>query len=44
MNSNLLLTATFSGAQSGPTLMGVDVVWVATMLAAVGLIWWVERR
>ena len=37
MNSNLLLTATFSGAQSGPTLMGVDVVWVATMLAAVGV-------
>jgi len=36
MNSNLLLSA-FSGAQPGPTLMGVDVVWAATMLAAVGV-------
>ena len=36
MNSNFLLAA-FSGAQSGPTLMGVDVVWAATMLAAVGV-------
>ncbi|WP_428682277.1 type II secretion system F family protein [Sphingopyxis sp.] len=36
MNSNLLLSA-FSGAQTGPTLMGVDVVWAATMLAAVGV-------
>lgn len=37
MNSNLLLAA-FTGAQRGPTVMGVDVVWVATMLAAVGVI------
>ncbi|SKB45945.1 tight adherence protein C [Sphingopyxis flava] len=36
MNSNLLLVA-FSGRQAGPTLMGVDVVWAATMLAAVGV-------
>ncbi len=36
MNSNLLLAA-FSGRQAGPTLMGVDVVWAATMLAAVGV-------
>jgi len=36
MNSNLLLTA-FTGAQAGPKLMGVDVVWVATMMAAVGV-------
>jgi len=36
MNSNLLLTA-FSGAQQGPTVMGVDVIWAATMLAAVGV-------
>ena len=36
MNSTLLLTA-FSWAQSVPTLMGIDVVWAATMLAAVGV-------
>ncbi|MGB3847757.1 MAG: type II secretion system F family protein [Sphingopyxis sp.] len=36
MNSNLLLTA-FSGVQAGPTIMGIDVVWVATMMAAVGV-------
>jgi len=36
MNSNLLLAA-FSGAHSGPKLFGVDVVWAATMLAAVGV-------
>lgn len=36
MNSNLVLAA-FSGRQAGPTLMGVDVVWAATMLAAVGV-------
>ncbi len=36
MNSNLLLAA-FTGAQSGPTLMGVDVIWVATMMSAVGV-------
>ena len=37
MNSSLLLTSAFSGAQSGPTLLGIDVVWVGTMLAAVGV-------
>jgi tight adherence protein C len=36
MNSNLLLAA-FTGSRSGPTLLGVDVVWAATMLAAVGV-------
>lgn len=36
MNSTLLLTA-FSGTQSGPTLLGVDVVWASTVLAAVGV-------
>src|SRR3546814_13528212 len=35
--SNLLLTA-FSGATSGPKLLGIDIVWVATMLAAVGVV------
>jgi tight adherence protein C len=37
MTSNLLLTA-FSGATSGPKLLGIDIVWVATMLAAVGVV------
>ena len=37
MNSNLLLTA-FSGAPAGPTLLGIDVIWAATMLAAVGVL------
>jgi tight adherence protein C len=36
MNSSLVL-ASFTSAASGPTLMGVDVVWAATMLAAVGV-------
>ena len=36
MDSNLLLTA-FAGAPQGPTLMGINVVWAATMLAAVGV-------
>ncbi|MBL0767734.1 type II secretion system F family protein [Sphingopyxis sp. XHP0097] len=36
MTNNLILAA-FTGAQSGPTVMGVDVVWAATMLAAVGV-------
>ena len=36
MNSIFLLSA-FSGAQPGPKLLGVDVVWVATMMAAVGV-------
>jgi tight adherence protein C len=36
MINNLILAA-FTGAQSGPTVMGVDVVWAATMLAAVGV-------
>ena len=34
MNSSLLLT-TFTGAQAGPTLLGVDVIWASTLLAAV---------
>ena len=37
MNSNFLLSAAFAGAQTGPKLMGVDVIWAATMLAAVGV-------
>ena len=37
MNSSLLFSSAFSGAQSGPTLLGVDVVWAGTMLAAVGV-------
>jgi tight adherence protein C len=32
-----LLILNFSGAQSGPKLMGVDVIWAATILAAVGV-------
>ena len=36
MNINLLLTA-FTGATSGPKIMGVDVIWVATVMAAVGV-------
>ena len=36
MNSNLLLAA-FTGAPRGPVLLGVDVVWAATLLAAVGV-------
>ncbi|MBA3940869.1 MAG: pilus assembly protein TadC, partial [Sphingopyxis sp.] len=36
MNSNLLLAA-FTGTQTGPTLMGIDVIWVATMMSAVGV-------
>ena len=37
MNSRLFLTSAFTGAQSGPTLLGVDIVWAGTMLAAVGV-------
>ena len=37
MNSNLLLAAAFTGSTSGPTLLGIDVIWAATMLAAVGV-------
>lgn len=37
MNSNLIF-ATFTGATSGPSIMGVDVIWVATVLAAVGVV------
>ena len=36
MNSNLLL-ATFTGATAGPTVLGIDVIWVATTLAALGV-------
>lgn len=35
MTSNLLLSLT--GTPAGPKLMGIDVIWVATMLAAVGV-------
>lgn len=35
--NNTLVFAAFTGAQQGPTLMGVDIVWAATMLAAVGV-------
>jgi len=37
VNSSLLLSAAFSGAQAGPTILGIDVVWVGTLLAAVGV-------
>ena len=37
MNSILLL-AGFTGPQAGPTLMGVDVIWVGTVMAAVGVL------
>lgn len=36
MNSSLLLSA-FTGAQSGPKILGIDVIWVGTLLAAVGV-------
>lgn len=36
MNSTLLLAA-FTGAQRGPTILGIDVIWASTMLAAVGV-------
>ncbi|NIJ36569.1 tight adherence protein C [Sphingopyxis panaciterrae] len=36
MNSSLLLTA-FTGAARGPTLLGIDVIWASTLLAAVGV-------
>ena len=36
MISNLVLTS-FTGAQQGPKLFGIDVIWAATMLAAVGV-------
>lgn len=32
-----LLISNFSGVQSGPTLLGVDVIWAATLLAAIGV-------
>ena len=37
MNSSLLLSSAFTGAQTGPMILGVDVVWAGTMLAAVGV-------
>lgn len=37
MTSTLLVTAAFSGAQRGPTILGIDVVWAGTLLAAVGV-------
>jgi tight adherence protein C len=36
VNSSLLLSA-FTGAQSGPKILGIDVIWVGTLLAAVGV-------
>ncbi|WP_033073059.1 type II secretion system F family protein [Sphingopyxis sp. MWB1] len=36
MNINLLLSA-FTGAQPGPKLLGIDVIWAATILSAVGV-------
>ena len=32
-----LLISNFSGAQSGPQLLGVDVIWAGTILAAIGV-------
>lgn len=32
-----LIIANFSGAQTGPRLLGVDVIWVGTILAAIGV-------
>src|SRR3546814_11189673 len=37
VNSSLLFSSAFTGAQSGPTLLGIDVIWAGTMLAAVGV-------
>lgn len=37
MTSSLLISAAFSGAQGGPTILGIDVVWAGTVLAAVGV-------
>lgn len=34
---SLFILGAFSGAQQGPKLMGIDVVWAATMMAAVGV-------
>ncbi|WP_167836660.1 type II secretion system F family protein [Sphingopyxis witflariensis] len=36
MNSSLLFAA-FTGTQAGPTIMGIDIIWVGTMMAAVGV-------
>lgn len=35
---NILLVANMSGAQAGPKILGVDVIWAATILAAVGVL------
>src|SRR3546814_1375030 len=37
VNSSLLFSSAFTCAQSGPTLLGIDVIWAGTMLAAVGV-------
>ena len=37
MISTLPVTAAFSGAQTGPSLLGIDVVWAGTLLAAIGV-------
>src|SRR3546814_6902436 len=31
VNSSLLFSSAFTGAQSGPTLLGIDVIWAGTM-------------
>ena len=37
MTSSLPITAAFTGTQSGPTILGIDIVWAGTMLAAIGV-------
>ncbi|WP_188236917.1 type II secretion system F family protein [Sphingopyxis sp. LK2115] len=37
MISTLPVTAAFTGAQSGPSILGIDVVWAGTLLAAIGV-------
>ena len=37
MNSTWLLAA-FTGATKGPSILGIDIIWVATTLAAVGVV------
>ena len=37
MISTLPVTAAFTGAQNGPSILGIDVVWAGTLLAAIGV-------
>jgi len=37
VTSSLPITAAFTGTQSGPTILGIDIVWAGTMLAAIGV-------